>query len=172
MNQRTLIFVAAVVVQLAILAGIPAKKIYTRTTGQEVVLKVVPVDPYDILKGYYVTLGYEISRPSDLLDASKLETGAVIYAVVEKQDDGLWTPVAIEQTLPQDLPTNRAALRGTWNGLRFTYGIEEFSIPESKREVIADDLNKNLNEARVDVKVDANGNAALLRLKIQDRIYE
>ena len=172
MNKRTLIFAAAIVLQLAILAGIPAKKVYTRATGREVALKVVPIDPYDILKGYYVTLGYEISRPSALLDGTKLEPGAVIYAVVEKQEDGLWTPVALEQELPQDLPNDRVALRGKWNGFRFDYGIEQFSIPESKRDVIANDLNKNLNEARVDVKVDANGNAALLRLKIQDRVYE
>lgn len=172
MNKRTLIFAAAVVLQLAILLGITAKKGYTRVMGREVVLKVVPVDPYDILKGYYVTLGFEISRPSAFLDASKLQPGDVIYAIVEKQEDGLWTPVAMEQALPQDLPPTRAALRGTWNGLRFTYGIEEFSIPENKRTVIADDLNKNLNNARVDVKVDANGDAALLRLRIQDRVYE
>lgn len=172
MNKHTLIFAAAVVLQLAILLGIPAKKVYTRATGREVTLKVVPVDPYDVLKGYYVTLGYEISRPNAILDVQNFAPGAVVYAVVEQQEDGFWTPVALEQELPQDLPSNRVALRGRWNGRRFDYGIEQFSIPESKREVIADDLNKNLNEARVDVKVDANGNAALLRLRIQDRVYE
>lgn len=172
MNKRTLIFAAAVGLQLVILLGIPAKKVYTRATGREVVLKVVPVDPYDIMKGYYVTLGYEISRPSAILDGTKLEPGAVIYAVVERQEDGLWTPVALEQGLPPDLPANRVALRGKWNGFRFDYGIEQFSIPESKRDVIANDLNQNLYDARVDVKVDANGNTALLRLRIQDRVYE
>jgi uncharacterized membrane-anchored protein len=172
MTQRTLFFVAAVALQLAVLLGVPAKKVYTRATGREVVLKVAPVDPYNVLKGYYVTLGYDISRPSDFPNAPTFAENEVIYAIVEQQDNGLWQPVAIERALPQNLSTNQAAIRGRWHAGRILYGIEEFSIPESKRDVIADDLNKNQSEARVEVKVAANGEAALLRLKIQDRIYE
>lgn len=172
MNQRTLFFVAAVALQLAILLGVPAKKVYTRATGREVVLRVAPVDPYNPLKGYYVTLGYDIGQPSAILNAPDLQEDDVIYTIVERQDSGVWEPVGLERTLPTDLPSNRAAIRGRWHERRILYGIEEFSIPESKRQVIADDLNKNRNEARVDVKVAANGEAALLRLRIQERVYE
>ena len=172
MNKRTLVFVAAVALQFVILLGVPAKKVYTRATGREIVLKVAPVDPYDVLKGYYVTLGYDISRPGTFPNAPKFAEDEVIYAIVEQQDDGPWQAVAIERELPTNLPANRAAIRGRWHQWRILYGIEEFSIPESKRNVIADDLNKNRNEARVEVKVAANGEAALLRLRIQDRVYE
>ena len=53
-----------------------------------------------------------------------------------------------------------------------TYGIEEFYIPEAQREKIAEDLSKHQDKARVEVKVDRGGHAALERLRIEDRIYE
>ncbi|MFN7930785.1 MAG: GDYXXLXY domain-containing protein [Blastocatellia bacterium] len=172
MKNQIVFFIAAVALQFVLLLGVPAKKIFTRATGHEIVLKVAPVDPYNVLKGYYVTLGYDISQPSAFANAPTLAEGEVVYAIVERQDDGLWQAVTIERTLPADLPSNQAALRGRWQSGRIHYGIEEFSIPESKRQTVADDLNKNRSEARVDVKVDAQGEAALLRLKIQDRTYE
>jgi uncharacterized membrane-anchored protein len=172
MKKATGIFLVAVVLQVLILVGVPARKAYTRATGREVILKVAPVDPYSILTGYYVILGYDISRPADFPNAPKFEPNEVIYAIVEQQSDSLWKPVGIDRVLPKNLPANRVAIRGRWNDWRIEYGIEEFYIPEEKRSVIADDLSKNQNEARVEVKVDATGNAALVRLRIQDRIYE
>ncbi len=172
MKKATIFFLAAVVLQVLILLGVPARKAYTRATGRDVVLKVAPVDPYSILSGYYVILDYDISRPADFANAPKFEPGEVIYAMVEQQADGLWKPVAIDRVLPKNLPANRVAIRGRWNEWRIEYGIEEFYIPEEKRTAIADDLRQHQAEARVDVKVDASGNAALVRLRIQDRIYE
>ncbi len=172
MSKRALIFAVAVSLQVLILLSVPAKKVYTRSTGRDVVLKVAPVDPYNILSGYYVTLGYDISQPSAFANTSKFADGDIIYAIVEQQADGSWRPSSIEAELPQNLAANHIAIRGRWNSWRITYGIEEFYIPEGKREQIADDLRKNQNEARVDLKVDSSGNAALVRLKIQDRIYE
>jgi uncharacterized membrane-anchored protein len=172
MKKATLFFLAAVALQILILLGVPARKAYTRATGRDVVLKVAPVDPYSILSGYYVILGYDISRPANFPNAPKFAPDEVIYAIVEQQAEGVWTPVAIERELPKNLPANRLAIRGRWNDWRITYGIEEFYIPEEKRNVIADDLSKNQSEAHVDVKVDAQGNAALIRLRIQDRVYE
>ncbi len=172
MKKATIFFLAAVVLQVLILLGVPARKAYTRATGRDVVLKVAPVDPYSILSGYYVILGYDISRPADFPNAPKFEPDEVIYAIVEQQAEGVWKPVAMERELPKNLPANRIAIRGRWNEWRINYGIEEFYIPEGKRDVIADDLSKNQADARVDLKVDAQGNAALLRLRIQDRVYE
>ncbi len=172
MKKASAIFLVAVILQVLILIGVPARKAFTRATGRTVVLKVAPVDPYSILSGYYVILGYDISRPADFPNAPKFEPNEVIYAVVEQQPDGLWKAVGIDRALPKNLPANQVAIRGRWDEWRIKYGIEEFYIPEEKRSVIGDDLGKNQAEARVDVKVDAGGNAALLRLRIQDRVYE
>jgi uncharacterized membrane-anchored protein len=175
MSRKALIFAAAVAAQVLILIALPLSKAYTRATGRTVILKVAPVDPYNILSGYYVTLGYDISRAESFPDAAGAQTpadGAEVFAVVEEQAGGSWRPVRLTAVQPSGLPPNQAFIRGRRGRWRIEYGIEQFFIPEEKRGVIEEDLRKNLNEARVEVKVDAQGNAALVRLLIEDRIYE
>ena len=165
-------FIAAVAIQVLILVGVPARKAVTLATGKSTVLKVQPVDPYSILSGYYVTLAFEISRIEDFPNARGFSNGDRCYAVIEEGEDGTWKPVSLERELPTNLPDNRAALLGRVKYLRIEYGIEELFIPETKRGAIADDLRANQDKARVDVKVDSSGHAALERLRIEDRVYE
>ncbi|MFN0122063.1 MAG: GDYXXLXY domain-containing protein [Blastocatellia bacterium] len=171
MNKHALFFIAAVILQLGILLAVPAQKARIRATGRTVTLKVAPVDPYNILKGYYVVLGYDISRQSAMLDTTGMPAGQTVYTVVELQSEGIWEPVSLQTTMPRDLPENRAALRGTWDGSRIIYGLEEYTVPEQRRGDVENDLRQNRNEARVDVSVDENGNTSLVRLRIQDRVY-
>lgn len=172
MKKPVLWFALALALQVLILASIPAQKAYTRATGRSVILKVAPVDPYSILSGYYVTLGYEISRPGALLADKVPANGATVYTVVEQNSDGIWQPVEVTTSLPQALPNNRVFLRGRYTGWQIEYGIENFYIPETQREAVAEDLQKHPDKARVEIKVDRGGNAALVRLIIEDRVYE
>ncbi|MEO6724568.1 MAG: GDYXXLXY domain-containing protein [Blastocatellia bacterium] len=175
-NKTALWFALALALQLLILIGVSAQQFIARTTGRSVVLKVQPVDPYSILSGYYVTLGYEISSNGGFpRNAGEPNTdpnpGGIVYAIVERQDDGLWHPVELASSLPTSLPENRMVIRGRYVGGRIEYGIEQFYIPESKRDVINKDLREHLGDARVELKVDADGNAALVKLLIEDRVY-
>ena len=168
-------FIVAVVIQVLILVAVPARKVFTKATGKTVVLKVQPVDPYNILSGYYVTLGFDISRVESFPNPrgmSQGSDGAWLYAIVERGDDGTWKPISLEHELPSNLPENRAALLGRINHGAIRYGIEEFYIPEAQRHRIAEDLSRNVDKARVEIKVDRSGHAALERLIIEDRIYE
>ena len=177
MSKRTslIAFIVAVVIQTLILVAVPARKVFTRATGKTVVLKVQPVDPYSILSGYYATLGFDISRIDAFPNAGMFQgysNGAWFYAIVEKGDDGIWKPISLEHELPANLPDNRAALLGQINHGTISYGIEEFYIPEAQRDRIAEDLRRNVDKARVEIKVDRSGHAALERLIIEDRVYE
>ncbi len=178
MNQRASLvaFIAAVIIQLLILVGVPARKVFTMATGKTVLLKVQPVDPYNILSGYYASLRFDISRvdafPNVRGISPGFSEGAWCYAVVEKGDDGTWKPVSLEHDLPDNLPDNRVALLGKLNHGVIRYEIEELYIPEAQRHRIAEDLSRNVDKARVEVKVDRTGHAALQRLIIEDRIYE
>jgi uncharacterized membrane-anchored protein len=169
-------FVVAVVIQILILVAVPARKVFTIATGKTVVLKVQPIDPYSILSGYYATLGFDISRLEAFPNAKGkfqgFSNGAWFYAIVEKGDDGIWKPISLEHELPANLPDNRAALLGRINHGTIRYGIEEFYIPEAQRHLITEDLSRNVDKARVEIKVDRSGHAALERLRIEDRIYE
>jgi uncharacterized membrane-anchored protein len=169
-------FIVAVAIQILILVAVPARNVFTVATGKTVVLKVQPVDPYSILSGYYATLGFDISRvdafPNGSGISQRFSDGDAIYAIVERGDDGTWKPVSLEHEIPADLPDNRAALLGRLNGGTIRYGIEEFYFPEAQRDRISEDLSRNVDKARVEIKVDRNGHAALERLRIEDRIYE
>jgi uncharacterized membrane-anchored protein len=167
MNKRAWGFALALALQILILLGVPAQKVWTRATGRTVVLKVAPVDPYSLLSGYYVTLGYEIGRREAFPNHGELGYNGSVYAIVEQQADGVWHPVALAATLPHQI-----ALRGRATYGRIEYGIEEFYIPENQRAAIADDLRAHPDAARVEVKVDARGNVALVRLRIEGRAYE
>jgi uncharacterized membrane-anchored protein len=169
-------FIVAVIIQILILVAVPARRVFTKVTGKTVVLKVQPVDPYSILSGYYATLGFDISSVDAFPNATgmlqEFSDGAWCYAIVEEGDDGTWKPISLEHELPANLPDNRVALLGRINHGAIRYGIEEFYIPEAQRHRIAEDLSRNVDKARVEVKVDRSGHAALERLKIEDRIYE
>jgi uncharacterized membrane-anchored protein len=172
MKKHALYFILAVAIQFLILAAMPAQKIYTRATGKSVTLTINPVDPYNILSGYYVTLNYEISNPSSFADSDGAHNGEPIYAILERRDDGVWRQVSLSKSRPTNLPENRIAIRGSYKYSRIEYGIEEFFIPEDKRDEIEQGLRKNREQARVEIKVDSEGNAALARLLIGNQAYE
>jgi uncharacterized membrane-anchored protein len=178
MSKRTSLvaFIVAVMIQILILAAVPARKVFTLATGKTVVLKVQPVDPYSILSGYYASLRFDISRVDAFPNASGMSQrfldGTWFYAIVEKGDDGTWKPISLEPELPDNLPDNRAALLGRISHGAIRYGIEELYIPEAQRQRIAEDLRRNVDKARVEIKVDRSGHPALERLRIEDRIYE
>ena len=172
MRRHALYFVLAVAAQLLILAAVPAQKMYTRATGRSVTLKMRPVDPYSVLSGYYVTLNYEIADSHSFPNSDFSYDGDRIYAILERQNDGVWRPVSLSKSRPTDLPENRIAIRGRQAYDRIEYGIEEFFIPENKRAEIEEGLRKHRDQARVEIKVDSNGNAALVRLLIGDHVYD
>ncbi|WP_017715061.1 GDYXXLXY domain-containing protein [Kamptonema formosum] len=52
--------------QTVLIAAVPAPAFYTYVTGKTVTLQTAPVDPYDLLRGYSQTLGYDISTQNTL----------------------------------------------------------------------------------------------------------
>lgn len=54
------------ILQIGLIAAVPAPAVYTFVTGKTVVLQTAPVDPYDFLRGYYQVLSYDISDRTNL----------------------------------------------------------------------------------------------------------
>lgn len=166
-------FAAAVLLQVLILVVVPMQQVRSLVTGRTIELAVEPVDPYNIMKGYFVTLNYRICRPDRISSHTpRLDVGQTVYTVVEEGADGLWLPVSIQTSPPWGLSDRRIFLQGRnigWRGI--SYGIEEYSIPEAKRGEVDQALRKHVDKARVRVKVDADGNAALESLIINGVVY-
>lgn len=145
--------------QSLLILWIPAQAIYTLSTGKTVVLQTAPVDPYDLMRGYYVTLSYDISNPNRLAQVPGWDsvvgeqTGRLtpdeafykptqFYVVLQAPDGGAstppapWVPVRVSRERPTDLPNNQIALQGQHHMGSVIYDLERYYIPEDQREQI------------------------------------
>ncbi len=174
MNKRTTFFILAVLLQAVIIAAVPAKQIHARVTGKLITIKTAPVDPYDFLSGYHVVLSYEISRPEgfDSQRRRRMRRNVDVYVVLKEGEDGVWSAGSMHDQWPEEVAEGCIVIKGkrTYRGIN--YGIESYFIPEENRSVIENDLRKNRRQAKAQIKVDKFGNAALVRLIVDDRVYE
>jgi uncharacterized membrane-anchored protein len=146
-------------IQTILIVSVPFHAAIATLMGETVILRTVPVDPYDPFRGYYTTLQYDISQRgvlstlegwqeirSDLEPspaAKLLRPGKSFYVVLAKPEDAAistdvtpsapWQPIAVSQQRPSDLPANQIALKGTYRSDRIVYGMERYYLPEAKR---------------------------------------
>ncbi len=183
-------FWVPLVFQSALIVAIPAQDAYTSITGKTVTLQTVPVDPYDLLRGYSQTLSYTISRPKDLekLPGGKeffnthQQGGQVpLYVVLEAPKSANtnpptpWKPVRVSATRPTNLAANQVALRGEYDRWQVIYGLETYYMPENQRNQLNAEIGQVQRQQSqafvVDVKVDAQGNSVPVSLWVRDRNY-
>ena len=181
--------------QLLLVLAVPSLDVYTNLFGQTVILQTVPVDPYELLRGYSQTLSYEISRTSYLNSlpgwselAKDIELIHLLkfYLVLESPSSASanqkppqpWKPVAISRKKPDNLAANQIAIQGkilsSGNRERIKYGLETYYLPEAQRKEINDEIGNLRREERqfvVEVKIDRWGNSIPISLWLGDRSY-
>jgi uncharacterized membrane-anchored protein len=132
----------AFVFQLVILSGLSGKGLVPRITSDRVRFEVVPVDPRDMMRGDYITLGYEFSRlPEDVaLIDERIKSYKTNTNFNQKTVD---VYVTLKFNLKEDIykgvffgstpPTKGRYLRGKLNSNnRIEFGIEAFYLQEGK----------------------------------------
>ena len=94
MIKRMSLFAGAMSAVLIAMVGMNA---WRRASGTEIALAVTPLDPRDILLGYYSRLGLEISELDIIaLDGDDdFERGDRAYVALEESGDGAWRPTAV-----------------------------------------------------------------------------
>lgn len=143
--------------------------------GTDITLLTEPVDPHDLLRGDYVTLGYGISN----IEAGKISGTppvadglADIYVTVKQGDDGAWTFGGASWQRREDLQAGEIQLRGrtasfanatVYHQLRVTYGIERYYVPEGQGKAIEDQQRERKIEAVI--AVSPAGDAQIRALK-------
>jgi uncharacterized membrane-anchored protein len=183
--------------QTAFIAAIPAQAIYTHMTGRTVILKTEPVDPYDLLRGYSQTLGYDISLTETLKQLPggetllKDSTAAAsnpakqdIYVILQQPTSAPaqaptqpWMAVAVRPDRPSTLPPNQIALKGhiVNYGRTVAYGLERYYMPENRTAEVNQAVRQSQGNSRqpalMEIKVDANGNAVPVSIWTGDRNY-
>lgn len=175
-------FWLALGVQLLLLASVPAKAIYTLHHGTTVFLQTVPVDPVDLLRGYYQTLGYEISSLNTLakLPGSELNrslpNGQEVFVTLALPTGGkaqAAQPIAASLRYPSSLPTNTVVLRGIVDRAQVKYDLEQFYMPEQQQAKVNQDIDRarQAKSLLMETKIDQGGRAIPVAIWVGDKSY-
>lgn len=153
--------------ELLLLGTVPAEQLLALAAGEEVVLATRPVDPYDLLAGYYATLGYEIEDVPPALTPAELSEGERLWLTIERAEPA-WRLVSVTRDRPAAAP-DRATLRARWRHGRFELEqLKRFYVPEGQRHEATDAAR---GRGFVDARVGPGGAAALRRLRVGDRVF-
>ena len=186
MMSRSKLLIAAVVLALAqigFLSWMIAGRAAILRDGKEVLLKVEPVDPRDLLRGDYVRLGYEISRiPVEMIEnrpqgETTTEEGPIVVRL-KKDADGYWrAKSAWFSTDPTGVGPDEVDIvgqvSGGWNTepgstIGVDYGIERFYVPEGEGLAIEQDVRTR--SFGIKVALSKDGNAQIKALMDGDRM--
>lgn len=151
-------------------------------SGRDVLLKTVPVDPRDLLRGDYVILSYDISRLQPELFKGGLPTQSgevMLYVRLEKQPDGFWTateasfqplPVTGDSVVLHSLPFSYYPSPSPLP-MTVDYGIERFYVPEGEGRTLEE--ARNAEALSVNIRVDGKGRAQICEIAVNGSpVYE
>lgn len=155
-------------------------------SGRELTLAVRPVDPRDLFRGDYVTLGYDIgtlkksSTESDP-EFSGLTAGDDVFVTMSPKPEGGWTETHVGSAYPSKVAPADIVLKGrvqsVWTSqnpaetnVTVSYGIEQYYVPEGTGQALEQKVRDHKIEAIVAVGPD--GSSALKGLIIDGERHE
>lgn len=166
------------------------KMVYDRDrllkSGREITLPVQPLDPRDVFRGDYVTLGYDIttlhkSNTESDPDYAGFARGSAAYITMTPATAGGWTLTHIGSRYPTEVAPGEVILKGEVKSVwqeesksetiaNVRYGIENYFVPEGTGRVLEDKVRAHKIEAIVAVAAD--GTAALKGLIVDGERHE
>ncbi len=166
--KRKLWFGLAVALQIVVLLVMIGSRWAILAYGEKILLKTAPVDPWDLFRGDYVVLRYEISE-LDLKtissDSENYKRNETVYVALAQEG-----PYRVARSVSKNRPAGTLFIRGrvqwhnTWDRrLSLTYGIESYFVPQHQGL----EIESQLTTLDAEVSVDRRGNASLSRLFIK-----
>ncbi len=118
------------------------------------VLATQPVDPFDLIRGQYITIGYEISSIPKIPDA---DIGNTVYVILKKDGEG----ISRYQDALLKKPKEGIFIKGkiksiNENNLRIEYGIEQYFFERNAKF--------NARNMLVEVRLSDYGGARIVQL--------
>ena len=152
-------FIAVAICQLLALTGLAGAHAFTLLTGREVVLHAVPVDPWDMFRGTYERLSYDISEvPCN----RELHLKQEVFVVL-RNSNGVWQFDHVAEKQPQLGPDEvsikaRVSQLSSMGKVHLRYGIEQYYEAEGLPSLV------KREGSNVIVAVDSFGNAAIKQI--------
>jgi uncharacterized membrane-anchored protein len=185
MSGKRLIIAALVLalVQIGFLSWIIAGRAAILRNGKEVLLKVEPVDPRDLLRGDYISVNNSISRiPVKLIanipEGKSFSDDTSIVVRLKKGAEGYWQPTtAWFGQAPAPAGPDEADIAGHvtegWDlrspdtTIAPEYGIDRFYLPEGEGMAIQNDMR--VRPFGIKLALSANGTAQIKALMDGDK---
>ncbi|WP_428646354.1 GDYXXLXY domain-containing protein [Roseibium sp.] len=158
-------------IQLALIALPLVDRLDVQTSGTVVPLKLVPVDPRDLLRGDYVIINLEIGRISrDLPGGEDVRTGDTVYVGLKRTGDQAAEPVLLAKTREEagDLAISGTVRSVVSNRLRIDYGINAFFLPEGEGKAIE---KLDVNRVLLEVSIARDGRSLPVRLLVDGKAF-
>lgn len=160
------IFILFGIFWLVIIGGFVGYKEYTLKTGQEVLLRTLPIDPQDLFLGDYIELQYDISdldSQNVVFERSDFKPGDKVYVKLDTKEK-----YAVATNIYSQPPSEGLFIKGMLKDVygsrvNIEYGIESYFVPEEKGKDIERELGRNVD---VRVAIDKFGNAVIKSLLI------
>ena len=93
-------------------------------TGKKIVLAIQPIDPFDLFRGQYITINYEISRINDV---EGFKEGDSVFISLKEDELGIWRKESVSKWKPDKGDFIKGEVTSVYgNTLRVEYGIEQF----------------------------------------------
>lgn len=127
-------------------------------TGKTYILDTMPVDPFDVIRGQYIEIRYEISTINLMGDEfSSEDVGKNIYVLLEEDEEGISRFKEASFEKPDANDFIKGEIKSVGNGrVDVEYGIEQFFFER--------DAKFSTRGMQVEVKVDNSGQARINRL--------
>ena len=128
-------------------------------TGKTFVLATAPVDPFDVLRGQYITISYEISRLTNIPGISESDMGDYVYVVLEKDSSGIARAKEVLLEKPEGNFIRGKTKNVFGNSAIVEYGIEQFFFERG--------ATFSMRNITVEVKISNSGQARISKI-LQD----
>jgi len=136
--MRRAALIAAVVLQVAVLAAMAIPREWVLHRGRIVWLRTAPVDPRDVMRGDYVRLSYPFSQipraqwRDGLAEQKQLKRDQPVYLVLRPASGDLYEADFLTDRRPAEGIFLRGRVNDRWGGdtANVRYGLEAFFVEQ------------------------------------------
>ncbi len=168
MTRMVRLIIAAAAMTLFLVAMI-ADHQFRRHSGTEVLLDLEPVDPRDLLAGYYVIITTPLHNldPSEMGGDNSFDQGDDVFVLLEPSANENWQAVSIHRERPPNgLFVHGRVQYANDSTMRARFNIERYYADEATAQALEERRRANLSSMRLIIAVGDDGRALIRGLEI------